>query len=102
MQETTRLLKELERRMGRYSQAATLLGEQWVLPSALHIVAVTRPLVGNSSDELLMLKDPPWGSTVSAPASWDLEVPYLFPCLLPTIVMQIWDYGYCETRLCHG
>ena len=79
IQDTTSLLRELEAKMARYSQAAVFLGEQFALPSALHIIAVTRPLAEEAcSDtklaELLLEKDAPWGTTVTAPDSWGPEV----------------------------
>lgn len=80
MQETTNLLKDLEKRMTRYTQAALFLGEQWVLPSAMHVVAVTRPIPGSDASEepqqaeLLLAKDPPWGTAIPAPSSWGPQV----------------------------
>lgn len=79
--------------MNRYTQAALFLGEEWVMPSALHIVAVTRPLPeGDCGEqqcgELLLQKDPPWGTTIPAPASWGAEV-----CFCPFLVTKFYGAG---------
>ena len=74
-------MKELEKRMTKYQEAALFLGEQCVLPSSMHIVAVTQPLdsmkIGSDDAEVLLTKDAPWGSTIPAPDSWGPKVhPY--------------------------
>lgn len=64
--------------MVKYQESALFLGEQCVLPSSMHIVAVTHLLpeykIGSENGELLLCKDAPWGVSVTAPDSWGSEV----------------------------
>lgn len=64
--------------MTKYQESALFLGEQCVLPSTMHIVAVTQPLpnqkIGPDDAEVLLCKDAPWGVSIAAPDSWGAEV----------------------------
>lgn len=67
--------------MTKYQESALFLGEQCVLPSSMHIVAVTQPLpnqkIGSENAEVILCKDAPWGISLTAPDTWGPEVIFM-------------------------
>lgn len=97
-------MKELEKRMVKYQQAAMFLGGQCVLPASLHIVAITQPLpnqkVGSEDAEVLLSKDAPWGISVKAPEDWgpQASTASLQTCVQPGFQITTHQKAYLNRR----
>lgn len=80
MQEASDLMEACRSRINKINQAAVFIRSEMVLPSEMHIFAVTRPIsaarAGSDKDEeLVVAKDAPWGVAVPAPPCWGPKVP---------------------------
>ena len=78
MQEAQRIVEAIKVKVDRYNQAIVFLKSDMVLPSELHVMAVTRPIQAElvhsfKEEELVVAKDPPWGMHMLAP-DWGPQV----------------------------